>query len=397
MTGGGVFAMTIYQLARRIGLPVALIAAAGLAGTGPDVASASTCVSWTGVAPANPSSSYNSLLAVAVPSPCDAWAVGTDGSVGAGKTLVEHWDGTGWTFMLSGNPGGFNNASVLTGVAAARGASPWAVGYYFTSTGIQTLIETPRNGVWTQVPSPNPGGPNIIHLLHTVAAASATDAWAVGFYRTSVSNELTLIVRWNGTAWLQVPSPDPGSGDNELSGVAAVSATDAWAVGETTGLQNGFQTLILHWNGTAWKRVPSPDPAGPAFANSLSAVAAVSASDAWAVGQQSPNGIGQALIEHWNGTAWKSVPTPGPPAPSQLTGVTVISAGNAWAVGSYGDPGDTHTLIEHWNGTTWRQMPSPSPGFSAELFGVASSSTGTWAVGDYDSGGPIQTLAVHCC
>jgi len=54
MTDGGVFVMTIYQLARRIGLPVALIAAAGLAGTGPDVASASTCVSWTGVTPGEP-------------------------------------------------------------------------------------------------------------------------------------------------------------------------------------------------------------------------------------------------------------------------------------------------------------------------------------------------------
>jgi hypothetical protein len=59
--------------------------------------------------------------------------------------------------------------------------------------------------------------------------------------------------------------------------------------------------------------------------------------------------------------------------------------------------GATHTLIEHWDGTTWSQMPSPSPGFSAELLGVASSGNGIWAVGDFDSGGPIQTLAVHCC
>jgi hypothetical protein len=41
-----------------------------------------------------------------------------------------------------------------------------------------------------------------------------------------------------------------------LSGVAATSAsdTDAWAVGS----YGAFKTLILHWDGTAWAKVPSP-------------------------------------------------------------------------------------------------------------------------------------------
>lgn len=40
--------------------------------------------------------------------------------------------------------------------------------------------------------------------------------------------------------------------------MASISATDAWAVGE----QNLDQTLIEHWNGTAWQIVPSTNP-GP--------------------------------------------------------------------------------------------------------------------------------------
>jgi hypothetical protein len=40
--------------------------------------------------------------------------------------------------------------------------------------------------------------------------------------------------------------------------------------------------VILHWNGTAWKRVPSPSLTG-----SLSSVAAISSGDAWAVGDAS--------------------------------------------------------------------------------------------------------------
>ncbi len=45
-----------------------------------------------------------------------------------------------------------------------------------------------------------------------------------------------------------------------------------------------FRTLVLHWNGTVWKHVPSPNPGGSSNVNELSAVAAASASDVWAVG-----------------------------------------------------------------------------------------------------------------
>jgi hypothetical protein len=61
-----------------------------------------------------------------------------------------------------------------------------------------------------------------------------------------------------------------------VSAVAATSVRNAWAVG------GGFRTVILHWNGTAWKRVPSPSLTG-----SLSSVAAISSGDAWAVGDAS--------------------------------------------------------------------------------------------------------------
>jgi len=159
------------------------------------------------------------------------------------------------------------------------------------------------------------------------------------------------------------------------------------------------QTLILHWNGHGWKRMPSPNPAGSAHGNSLLAVAADSASSAWAVGLQFKNGVWQSLIERWNGTSWKNVraPGPGPSTPSQLNSVTAISARDAWAVGSYGNSGARHTLIEHWNGKAWHRMPSPSPGVEASLFGAASSGTSVWSVGSFTSGGPVQTLAVHCC
>ena len=38
-------------------------------------------------------------------------------------------------------------------------------------------------------------------------------------------------LHWNGRKWARVRTPDPGSGGNQLLGVAALSRTDAWAVG----------------------------------------------------------------------------------------------------------------------------------------------------------------------
>jgi len=42
-----------------------------------------------------------------------------------------------------------------------------------------------------------------------------------------------------------------------LDAVAATSATDAWAVGNYSSA-SASGTLILHWDGTAWTQVPSP-------------------------------------------------------------------------------------------------------------------------------------------
>jgi hypothetical protein len=88
--------------------------------------------------------------------------------------------------------------------------------------------------------------------------------------------------------------------------VAATSACNPWAVGITgaVGGQTG-KTLILRWNGTAWRRVPSPAPASAA----LSDVAVISERSAWAVGYTNA-GNGDTVIMRWNGTTWKASTSP---------------------------------------------------------------------------------------
>ena len=104
-------------------------------------------------------------------------------------------------------------------------------------------------------------------------------------------------------------TPETTSSNSTLSAVSAVSASDAWAVGDCASC-SGHKPLILHWNGTAWKQVASPAPSGAQGTN-LQGVSAVSRTDASAAGYYT-NGSGatETLIMQWNGTAWKKVTSP---------------------------------------------------------------------------------------
>lgn len=118
------------------------------------------------------------------------------------------------------------------------------------------------------------------------------------------------------------------------------------------------KTLILHWDGRTWKRVPSPSPGGGPDTgvnlgpdNRLGAVAATSATSAWAVGWGSTRGLVYApLILRWNGRRWKHVSAPDPPGGGFLQGIGIGPAGHAWAVG-YTD--QLLPLFEHWDGRGW--------------------------------------------
>jgi len=275
------------------------------------------------------------LTSVAASAADNAWAVGTTGS---GGILIAHWNGAARKRVLSPSPPG----SSLRGVAVTSAANAWAVGYAHASrsgcSSCRTLILHWNGRSWREVASPAPGK---LSMLESVTATSARNAWAVGNGGGKI-----LIVHWNGVSWKQVTSPALDvSGD--LTGVAVTPAGRAWAVGG-----NGPATLIVHWNGAAWRQVPNPG-GGLVFA-----VAAASASSAWAVGESSQ---GNALILRWNGRAWKRARNPANPFPGHaefLTGVAAASASNAWAVGYAGGGGSG--VILRWNGTAWKMVREPA-------------------------------------
>ena len=325
----------------------------------PGVQAAGVPGSWKVVAgPANPAPYSAALTSVAAVSPTDVWTVGYD--------ISGHWDGASWTVAPPARPG---NPADLRSVAAVSNVDLWAVGRRQDTVSPhynRTLVEHWNGTAWSVVSSPN-GGTTNAELLG-VAVVSANDVWAVGDYSASgPMYQRTLIEHWDGATWTVVPSPNvKNSSQNVLTGVAAVGPNDIWAVGYS--LTSNYRTLIEHWNGSSWSIVSSPNVG--VYGNGLTAVVAVSANNVWAVG--SANNTTTTLALRWNGSTWKVVTSPSVANwTNNLTGIAAAASDDIWAVGTisstyYTGDGDPHTstltLIEHWDGSGWSIVPGPNPG-----------------------------------
>ena len=193
--------------------------------------------------------------------------------------------------------------------------------------------------------------------------------------------------------WSVNPSPNRGTGESELFGVSCVSASACTAVGSSG--RYGEKTLVESWNGTQWRVVPSPNRSKY---NALGGVSCVSASACTAVGWHGPGAPTgpSTLVESWNGATWSVVPSPNPVAGGGgiLSGVSCVSASACTAVGT----ADGGTLVESWNGATWSVVPSPNPAPGGALYNnvldevSCVSSSACTAVGDYVKGSFVKTL-----
>jgi hypothetical protein len=118
---------------------------------------------------------------------------------------------------------------------------------------------TPCPPAWSVVSSPAELG-----TFYGVAAVSPTDVWAVGDYNNGTTSQ-TLIEHWNGSAWSVVSSPNVGTRNNYITGLAVVSANDVWASGYFNNSLGTTRTLIEHWNGSVWSVVASSNAATEAY------------------------------------------------------------------------------------------------------------------------------------
>jgi hypothetical protein len=300
----------------------------------------------------------------------------------------------------SGVPGEFRPEKLvgrfhwLSGVVDVDGSAGFAVG----SGGVhQARARARRFDGAKWVPAhPVLGG---LSVLSGVDALSADDAWAVG----GALGGSGLAEHWDGTRWRRVKTPPPPPySEDVLTSVTMVSTDDVWAAGYNNESE-GFSTAIIeHWDGRRWRVVLRLPPVR-GYNSSFDGISAASADDVWAVGAGVPK-IGY-LLEHWDGHAW----TPSTVATTSRTAyigafysVDVRSADDVWAVGGQDVDHVAQTAIAHWNGKTWTLVPSPNspnPTYPEnELTGVtATSADEVWAVGFASKRlfEPAVTLILH--
>jgi hypothetical protein len=357
---------------RRLGIVLAgfalvLAAAAGGAGAVAHPRAMSTTMS------PNPGP-INYLRGVTAISPDDVWAVGMTQDR-ASRSMTLHWDGSAWTHVASPSPG--TTSTYLSDVSAAATDDVWAIGDSLSPGTPWRSFAIHWDGAdWTRFSTPNPSARQT--HLSAVSTASPSDAWAVGYYIPnggSTEAAKTLVLHWDGVSWSRVPSQNGGLGWNALNDVAAITPTDLVAAG-WFGWSGTSRVLAL--DGPSWTRAFPPT----AGLGSVEAIGASSTSDVWFVGDD----LDQELMIHWDGTSWsRSEPSPDLSRP-ELYGVAATSPDDAWAVGVVQEFGPTRTLLQHWDGTEWTRIASPNPGGlgDSNLWDVtATSASDAWAVGDY--------------
>jgi hypothetical protein len=358
-------------------LVILIALALGVAGT--TAGSASAASGWTQVNV--PSNGNNvSLLGASAGTNTDAWAVGQQ-FVGAGQPpatgVAYHWTGTAWTLTPTPELGQY---AALDGVSSSSPTDAWAVGFtMIRKFDYGTLIEHWKGSTWSA--SSVDAITGSAARLTAVADLSPNNAWAVGEGSSS-----GVIEHWNGTAWSVVAGPDPDFSPSNGNAISADSANDIWVVGSTfSAASDTIVPETLHYNGTTWTVVSVAQPNETSA--SLAAVTALSPTNVWAVGEDlgASTAIGgNTLIEHYNGTAWRIVPSPTPGADPSLSGVAGRSASDVYAVGSNVpsiNGGADQAMILRWNGTKW--SVDSSGAFTGSLFAAATfpGSSTEWAMG----------------
>jgi hypothetical protein len=312
----------------------------------------------------HPGDAGDSFADIAALSPMDAWAVGTSSSGNAWwseklRPFIEHWDGKTWARVPAPTPRPPQGDSWdgFTAVAPISSRNAWVVG----SDDSPATIEHWNGRVWRVVP--NPAHPDVNASLEDVAGTGPDDVWAVGSGGKGrhINPINALIEHWDGSAWHIVPTPNVDrharpTVSSELLSVAAISPTDAWAVGD-----NWAQPLVEHWNGSSWKPMKVPTDGR---SDRLTEVDAVGRHDVWATGTsyRDVDGHGpiHGIIEHFNGSSWTITRIPGF-AGGTVSGLSVQARGRVWVVGYLGIDLGEAVLISRLSKGRWHEQRVTSP------------------------------------
>jgi hypothetical protein len=261
-----------------------------------------------------------------------------------------------------------------------------ASNYYAQNGNVGEFAETWNGSHWAARKVPNGTGRV---FLEAVKCRSARWCVAVGDIQPAPlkGNQVPVADTWNGSTWKQVNPPVPaGAMNTDLAAVACSGTAACTAMGEASNKSGAQSMLAERWNGSAWKVQPIPAPAGGG--GYLEGVVCPTVHVCRAVGYDNQG----ALTEFWNGSSWAAQPVPVPADTSfqHLSAISCASADSCEAVGGYESESnlDWYTLAEVWNGSRWRVQATPAiSGATSATLSAVSCVSAT----DCEAGGQVMT------
>jgi hypothetical protein len=273
---------------------------------------------------------------------------------------------------------------ILNDIHAFSERDIWAVGQRVLPGGehIVTVAIRWDGTTWKPVPTPDdPSIPRAKSHLYAVGGTASDDIWAAGARAEDGVHYTGLALHWDGTEWREYETPNPGALDNTISAVSAVAPDDVWAVGSYVADEHEeARMLAIHWDGSRWTQADLSHVS----THSLLAVAAPKRSTVWAAGTE---------ILRWDGRTWSIEPIPVEVSGTYFDDIAASDDGNmAWAVGNDGN----EAVAIFWNGARWsgETLPKLADGPYPHDLAILSP-TEVWAVGEYSSAPSDRRLLLH--
>lgn len=262
-------------------------------------------------------------------------AVGRRQHYPQGGTLIQSWNGSGWTADAGADVLVTYSAN-LVDVSCVGSGFCAAAGLYGSEP--LPLVQVRDGGDWEAThPSgtfDDHGTPRESGVLTGISCVTVTACVAVGHTRRS-----GIAAIWDGTDWTRQDVLRRA----ELFGVSCVEVDHCVAVGH-----RGARAVLAVWNGSSWRTVNAPGRAILGDVSCTSRTFCLTIGHDW-----DEDGT---LTQLWNGSKLSRVANPTDKNPdAELMGVSCASRSWCAAVGYT----PSKTLIHTWDGRSWRSSPTP--------------------------------------
>jgi hypothetical protein len=267
----------------------------------------------------------------------------------AGEQLAEWGTANGFQVVDWRNPKG-TTASALDDVSCPSASFCVTTGFAGSPKKFRATWFTWNGTRFAEKTIPEPARSHDSQL-GALSCPTSTKCIAVGSYLTPAGKSRAYAEVWASGKWRIESFPNVARKKGTFGeGISCPSSSECVAVGEVSG--PGAHAFGAVWNGTKWRlKVLS--------AGSRAALFGVSCPTTTSCFASGLSGRA-ALIERWNGSAWRKATaarTSAPRTADSLQHVSCVTPDHCVAVGYRYNPkvkSSDLTLVEVWNGSRWR-------------------------------------------